>query len=41
MKTLMELTGQVGGFVRPPLSDLRADEVKEIRALLKPWRKWL
>ena len=41
MKTMMDLTGQVGGFVRPPLNDLRADEVKEIRALLKPWKKWL
>jgi len=41
MKTMMDLTGQVGGFVRPPLNVLRADEVKEIRALLKPWKKWL
>ena len=41
MKTMMDLTGQVGGLVRPPLNDLRADEVKEIRALLKPWKKWL
>ncbi len=41
MKTMMDLTGQLGGFVRPPLNDLSADEVKEIRALLKPWKKWL
>ncbi|MEO6787394.1 MAG: dihydrodipicolinate synthase family protein, partial [Chthoniobacteraceae bacterium] len=41
MKTMMDFTGQTGGVVRPPLNDLRADEVKEIRTLLKPWRKWL
>ena len=41
MKTMMDLTGQTGGSVRPPLNDVRPDEVKEIRALLKPWRKWL
>jgi 5-dehydro-4-deoxyglucarate dehydratase len=41
MKTMMDLSGQVGGFVRPPLNDLRPDEVKEIRTLLKPWKKWL
>ena len=41
MKMMMDLTGQVGGRVRPPLNDLRPDEVKEIRAMLKPWRKWL
>ncbi len=41
MKTMMDLTGQVGGVVRPPLNDLRPDEVKEISTLLKPWKKWL
>ena len=41
MKTMMDLTGQVGGFVRPPLNDLAPAEVKEWRALLKPWKKWL
>ena len=41
MKTMMDLTGQVGGLVRPPLNDLRPAEVKEIATLLKPWKKWL
>ena len=41
MKTMMDLTGQVGGFVRPPLNDLAPAEVKEWRTLLKPWKKWL
>ncbi len=41
MKTMMDLTGQVGGFVRPPLNDLAPAEVSEWRALLKPWKKWL
>lgn len=41
MKTMMDLTGQTGGRVRPPLNDVRPDEAKEIRAMLKPWRRWL
>lgn len=41
MKTMMDLTGQTGGRVRPPLNDVRPEEVKEIRAMLKAWRKWL
>jgi 5-dehydro-4-deoxyglucarate dehydratase len=41
MKSQMDLTGQTGGRVRPPLNDLQAGEVKELRAMLKPWRRWL
>ena len=41
MKTMMDLTGQTGGRVRPPLNDVLPGEVREIRALLKPWRTWL
>ena len=41
MKTMMDLTGQVGGPVRPPLNDLLPAEEKEIRMMLKPWKKWL
>ena len=41
MKTMMDLTGQVGGQVRPPLNDLTPAEVKEWRTLIKAWRKWL
>jgi 5-dehydro-4-deoxyglucarate dehydratase len=41
MKSQMDLTGQTGGRVRPPLNDLQPGEVKELRAMLKPWRRWL
>ncbi|MEQ1861977.1 MAG: dihydrodipicolinate synthase family protein, partial [Chthoniobacteraceae bacterium] len=41
MKTLMDLQGQVGGRVRPPLNDVKPDEVRELRALLAKWKKWL
>jgi 5-dehydro-4-deoxyglucarate dehydratase len=41
MKTQMDLTGQTGGRVRPPLNDLTPAEVKEMRAILKAWRRWL
>lgn len=41
MKTQMDLTGQVGGRVRPPLNDIQPSEVKELRAMLKAWRRWL
>jgi 5-dehydro-4-deoxyglucarate dehydratase len=41
MKTLMDLQGQVGGRVRPPLNDVRPAEVKELKAMLSGWRKWL
>jgi 5-dehydro-4-deoxyglucarate dehydratase len=40
MKTLMDLQGQSGGRVRPPLNDVRQSEVKELKAMLKTWRKW-
>ena len=41
MKTLMDLQGQFGGRVRPPLNDVRQSEVKELRAMLKTWRNWM
>jgi len=41
MKTLMDLQGQVGGHVRPPLNDVKPDEVKELKKLLSGWKKWL
>ena len=41
MKTMMDQTGQVGGRVRPPLNDLRSDEVKEMKTIVKHWRTWL
>jgi 5-dehydro-4-deoxyglucarate dehydratase len=41
MKSQMELTGQRGGHVRPPLNDLTPDEVEELRTMLPPWKQWL
>jgi 5-dehydro-4-deoxyglucarate dehydratase len=41
MKTMMDQSGKVGGRVRPPLNDLRPEEVKEMKAMLKGWRSWL
>jgi 5-dehydro-4-deoxyglucarate dehydratase len=41
MKTMMDLTGQTGGHVRPPLNDVTPAEAKEIQTMLKGWRKWL
>jgi 5-dehydro-4-deoxyglucarate dehydratase len=41
MKTQMDLTGQTGGRVRPPLNDVQPAEVKELRTMLKAWRRWL
>ena len=41
MKTMMDLSGQVGGRVRPPLNDLKPEEVKEMKGMLKTWRTWL
>jgi len=41
MKTMMDLLGQAGGPVRPPLVDLRAEERNEVKTMLERWRKWL
>lgn len=41
MKTLMDLQGQAGGRVRPPLNDVKPDEVRELKTMLGGWRKWL
>jgi 5-dehydro-4-deoxyglucarate dehydratase len=41
MKTLMDLQGQVGGRVRPPLNDVKPEETKELKSMLAGWRKWL
>lgn len=41
MKSLMDLQGQVGGRVRPPLNDVKPEEIKELKALFAPWKKWL
>ena len=41
MKAMMDLTGLVGGPVRPPLVDLRPDELESLRAMTERWRPWL
>ncbi len=40
MKAMMDLIGLAGGPVRPPLVDLRADEVETLRAMTEKWRPW-
>ena len=41
MKELMTMLGLTGGFVRPPLVALRADELAEVRTLVPQWQKAL
>jgi 5-dehydro-4-deoxyglucarate dehydratase len=41
MKSMMDMIGLVGGPVRPPLVDLRADEVELLRGMLPSWQLWL
>ena len=38
MKSLMDLLGLAGGPVRPPLANLRPEEVEALRASLAAWR---
>ncbi len=40
MKTMMDLLGQVGGHVRPPLVDLKPDEVEAVKSTIDRWRTW-
>jgi 5-dehydro-4-deoxyglucarate dehydratase len=39
MKELMNMLGLTGGSVRPPLVPLRAEELREVRALVPQWQK--
>ncbi len=41
MKAMMDMIGLVGGPVRPPLVDLRPDEIQSLQAALERWRPWL
>jgi 5-dehydro-4-deoxyglucarate dehydratase len=41
MKTLMDLAGQSGGPVRPPLVNVKAEEVEELRGILAGWQQHL
>lgn len=38
MKEMMMLLGMAGGPVRPPLHDLRTEEVQELQAMLQRWK---
>ena len=41
MKAMMDMIGMAGGPVRPPLADLRPDEIKSLQATIGAWRAWL
>jgi len=41
MKAMMDMAGLVGGPVRPPLAELRPDEMESLRASMAGWRPWL
>ena len=41
MKAMMDMIGLTGGPVRPPLVDLRADEIKSLKATMDRWQSWL
>jgi len=41
MKAMMDMIGLNGGPVRPPLVDVTAPELDELRAILGHWEKYL
>ncbi len=41
MKAMMDLIGLVGGPVRPPLVDLRPEELELLKTMVQRWRPWL
>jgi len=41
MKSMMDMIGLVGGPVRPPLVDLKPDEVEALRGTMDRWKPWL
>jgi 5-dehydro-4-deoxyglucarate dehydratase len=41
MKEMMNLLGMAAGPVRPPLAEVRREEVAELRAMLETWKPWL
>lgn len=40
MKAMMDMVGLAGGPVRPPLVDLRPDEISWLRSAIEKWRSW-
>jgi 5-dehydro-4-deoxyglucarate dehydratase len=41
MKSMMDMIGLVGGPVRPPLVDLKPEEVEALRGTIDRWKPWL
>jgi len=41
MKAMMDMIGLSGGPVRPPLLDLRPDDVESLRGMVERWKTWL
>jgi 5-dehydro-4-deoxyglucarate dehydratase len=41
MKAMMDLIGLAGGPVRPPLVNLREEEIQLLRGMLERWKPWL
>ena len=41
MKAMMDMIGLVGGPVRPPLVDLKPDEIESLRGMIGRWKPWL
>ena len=41
MKAMMQIRGRPAGAVRPPLANLNAAELDELRALMDAWAPWL
>jgi 5-dehydro-4-deoxyglucarate dehydratase len=41
MKEMMNLIGLAGGPVRPPLADVRPEEIAELKTMLDAWKPWL
>jgi len=41
MKAMMDMIGLAGGPVRPPLVDLRSDELESLGGMLERWRPWV
>jgi 5-dehydro-4-deoxyglucarate dehydratase len=41
MKEMMNILGMAAGPVRPPLADVRREEIAELKAMLETWKPWL
>jgi 5-dehydro-4-deoxyglucarate dehydratase len=41
MKAMMQIQGRAAGPVRPPLANLNAGELDELRAMMDTWTDYL